>query len=64
MNNAIIPLTPGTASGGSETGISPFKQEIFLLDIIVAGTTFCKEIRALNPKLFPKGANHEAGTRQ
>lgn len=56
MNNAIIPLTPGLLAllSGSETGTSPYKQEIFLLDIIVAGTTFCKEIKSIEPEIVPE----------
>jgi hypothetical protein len=32
--------------------LAPFTREIFLLDIVVAGTSFCKEIDALEPRLL------------
>lgn len=53
----IIKLTPELitfiGTGGVEA-ISPFTREIFLLDIIVAGTTFCKEIDEIYPSLLPE----------
>lgn len=59
MNESIIPVTPGLlallsrAGGGSNGGIAPFTHEIFLLEITVAGTTFCKEIEAIEPEIIP-----------
>ncbi len=48
MNTGIVKLSPelleliSKSSGGN--AIMPFTREIFLLDIVVAGTTYCKEI--------------------
>lgn len=56
MNESIIPVTPGLLAilSGVETGITPFKQEIFLLEIIVAGTTFCNEIESIESSIVPE----------
>ncbi len=49
MNESILPVTPGLLSmlSKTETGITPFTQEFFLLEIVVAGTSFCKEIETI-----------------
>lgn len=49
MNESILPVTPGLLAllSNVETGIPPFTQEIFLLEIVVAGTSYCKEIEAI-----------------
>ena len=46
MNKSIIPLSPGLLAMLSKgaSGIVPFRREIFLLEITVAGTTFCSDI--------------------
>ncbi|MBW6537341.1 MAG: HIRAN domain-containing protein [Mariniphaga sp.] len=56
MNESILPVTPGLLAilSGVETGIEPFKQEIFLLEIIVAGTTFCNEIESVENAIVPE----------
>lgn len=56
MNESILPVTPGLLAilSGAETGIAPFKQEIFLLEIIVAGTTFCNEIERIENTIVPE----------
>ncbi|MGC9354282.1 MAG: HIRAN domain-containing protein [Mariniphaga sp.] len=56
MNESILPVTPGLLAilSGVETGITPFKQEIFLLEIIVAGTTFCNEIDSVENAIVPE----------
>ncbi|MGD9555588.1 MAG: HIRAN domain-containing protein [Mangrovibacterium sp.] len=56
MNESILPVTPGLLAilSGVETGITPFKQEIFLLEIIVAGTTHCKEIESIEGAVVPE----------
>ncbi len=53
MNESILPVTPGLMSLLSK-GVDfplPFSQEIFLLRIVVAGTTHCKEIATVEPLL-------------
>ena len=49
MNESILPVSPGLLAllSGSETGITPFKQEIFLLEIVVAGTSYCEDIKSV-----------------
>lgn len=49
MNNSIIPVTPGLLALLSQTttGITPFRQEIFLLEIVVAGTSYCEDIETI-----------------
>jgi hypothetical protein len=56
MNESILPVTPGLLALLSkvETGITPFTQEIFLLEIVVAGTSYCNEIEAIENLLVPE----------
>ena len=56
MNESILPVTPGLLAllSGEITGITPFTQEIFLLEIVVAGTTFCREIGTIEDKIVPE----------
>lgn len=56
MNESIIPVTPGLLAllSNVENGITPFKQEIFLLEIVIAGTTYCKEIEAVEKLIVPE----------
>ena len=56
MNNSIIPVTPGLLSllSQSDASITPFRQEIFLLEIVIAGTTHCKEIATIEDKIIPE----------
>ena len=56
MNKAILPVTPGLLALLSklETGITPFTHEIFLLEIVVAGTSFCKEIETIGNLIVPE----------
>lgn len=56
MNESILPVTPGLLALLSQpnTAISPFKQEIFLLEIVVAGTSFCKEATTIEPAILPE----------
>lgn len=53
MNESILPVTPGLLAllSGNGDAVSPFKQEIFLLEIVVAGTTFCKEIKSIEEQI-------------
>jgi hypothetical protein len=57
MNTGIIKLTPellALLGTGTSTNLQPFSREIFLLDIVVAGTTHCPEIHDIEPKLLPE----------
>lgn len=56
MNESILPVTPGLLSllSNVETGIIPFTQEIFLLEIVIAGTSHCKEIKAIENLIVPE----------
>lgn len=56
MNESIIPLTPGLLallSSGNNLPIL-FTQEIFLLRIVIAGTTHCKEAEQVDEKILPE----------
>jgi hypothetical protein len=56
MNTDIIKLTPellALLGTGTSVSLQPFSREIFLLDIVVAGTTYCPEIYDIEPKLLP-----------
>jgi hypothetical protein len=54
MNNSIIPITPGLLAllSKGQTGISPFTQEIFLLEITVAGTGYAKDLQTVADKMI------------
>ena len=56
MNDSILPVTPGLLAllSNVETGIIPFTQEIFLLEIVIAGTSHCKEIKAIENQIVPE----------
>ena len=56
MNSSILPVTPGLLALLSQpnTGVSPFTQEIFLLDIVVAGTSFCQDVETIEPAIVPE----------
>ncbi|MBV5315308.1 MAG: HIRAN domain-containing protein [Prolixibacteraceae bacterium] len=56
MNESILPVTPGLLAllSSEKTGITPFTQEIFLLEIVVAGTSFCKELETIEDKIVPE----------
>jgi len=56
MNESILPVTPGLLAllSNDKTGIAPFTQEIFLLEIIVAGTTHCSDIAAVEENIVPE----------
>lgn len=53
MNKSIIPVTPGLLAllSKAQTGITPFTQEIFLLEIIIAGTTFCDNLETVEDQI-------------
>jgi len=54
MNESILPVTPGLLSlfSNQTEGIAPFTREIFLLEIILAGTTHCKQIKEIEPQIL------------
>lgn len=56
MDTGIVKLTPELLAfigTGGVNAITPFTREIFLLDIVVAGTSYCKNIEELYPSLIP-----------
>ncbi len=56
MENGIVKLTPellALMGTGGVNALAPFSREIYLLDVVVAGTTFCKSITELEPSLLP-----------
>jgi hypothetical protein len=56
MNESILPVTPGLLAllSNVETGVAPFTQEIFLLEIVIAGTSYCKEIEQVEDMIIPE----------
>lgn len=57
METGIVKLTPELlamfAGAGNSNTLMPFTREIFLLDIVVAGTSFCDSIEEVAPQLSP-----------
>ena len=56
MQNSIVKLTPellALIGSGGVDALAPFSREIYLLDIVVAGTSFCETIAELEPSLLP-----------
>jgi len=56
MENGIVKLTPellALIGSGGVDALAPFSREIYLLDIVVAGTSFCDSIVELEPSLLP-----------
>ena len=54
MKNQIMKVSPELLEMiGSKlpNSLQPFSREIFLLDIVVAGTSYCKRIDKIYPKL-------------
>lgn len=56
MNESILPVTPGLLAllSDENTGVNPFTQEIFLLEIVVAGTSHCKDLETIEDKIVPE----------
>lgn len=56
MNKSIIPVSPGLMAllSNGNTAILPFTQEIFLLEIDIAGTNHCKEIMEVEDQIVPE----------
>jgi hypothetical protein len=56
METGITPLTPellALIGTGGVQAIAPFSREIFLIEVIVAGTSFCEKLHDLEPQLMP-----------
>ncbi|MHB9055136.1 MAG: HIRAN domain-containing protein [Paludibacteraceae bacterium] len=56
METGITKLTPellAMIGTGGVKALTPFTREIFLLDIVIAGTTFCENMDELEPDLIP-----------
>ncbi|MEI6556687.1 MAG: HIRAN domain-containing protein [Paludibacter sp.] len=56
MENGIVKLTPellALMGTGDINALAPFSREIYLLDIVVAGTSFCSNVDELEPLLLP-----------
>lgn len=53
MNTQIIPISKSLLAllNNGNGGVMPFTREIFLLDIVVAGTTHCPNIKELAPQI-------------
>ena len=56
MNTSILPVNPGLLAllSSEGKGIKPFTQEIFLLEIVIAGTSYCKEVETIEQNLVPE----------
>lgn len=57
MSNEILPLSEellALLGSGEINALGLPKHEIFLLDIVVAGTTFCPVVPALRAELLPE----------
>ena len=56
MNKSIIPVTPGLLAllSSDNTLPKPFTQEVFLLEIVIAGTSYCKEIEQVDAFIIPE----------
>ena len=56
MNTGIVKITPellALVGTGTANSLMPFSREIFLLDIVVAGTTYCEKIYEVKSELTP-----------
>jgi hypothetical protein len=56
METSIIKLTPellAMMGSGGVNALAPFSREIYLLDIVVAGTSFCENLDEVEPLLVP-----------
>ena len=56
MNESILPVTPGLLAllSDEHTAVAPFRQELFLLEIVVAGTSFCNVLETIEYKIVPE----------
>lgn len=55
MNESIVPLSTGLMAllSQDENLPKPFAHEIFLLEIVIAGTSYCKEINEIESDIVP-----------
>ncbi|MBQ6962103.1 MAG: HIRAN domain-containing protein [Paludibacteraceae bacterium] len=56
MSTEIVKLSPellALVGTGKANSLMPFSREIFLLNIVVAGTTYCDKIHEVEPELSP-----------
>ena len=56
MDNGIVKLTPellAMMGSGGVNALAPFSREIYLLDIVVAGTSFCEHLDEVESLLVP-----------
>ena len=54
MKNQIMKVSPELLEmigSNLPNSLQPFSREIFLLDIVVAGTSYCKRIDKIYPRL-------------
>jgi hypothetical protein len=57
MEAGIVKLTPelmALIGSGGVDALAPFSREIYLLDIVVAGTTYCAQMTEIEPLLLPE----------
>ncbi len=56
MNESIIPISPAMLALLSTDNVlpKPFTQEIFLLEIVIAGTSHCKDIDKVESQIMPE----------
>lgn len=56
MNESIIPISPALLALLSTDNAlpKPFIHEIFLLEIVIAGTSYCKEIEKVESQIIPE----------
>src|SRR5690554_8145110 len=57
METGIAKLSPellALIGTGGVNAIAAFTREIFLMNVVVAGTSFCNEIDELEPRLIPQ----------
>lgn len=56
METGIVKLTPellALMGSGGVNALTPFSREIYLLDIVVAGISFCEHLDEVEPLLLP-----------
>ena len=56
MESGIVKLNPELLSllvGGAGAGLQPFAREIFVLNVFVAGTTYCENIDEVMDQVTP-----------
>lgn len=56
MDTSIVKLTPellALIGSGGVDALAPFTREVYLLDIVVAGTSYCTRMEEIEPLLMP-----------